>query len=273
MDRERGDAEKMIEQFMLCANEAVANHLYSSALPCVYRIHEDPNPEKLSAFIEFAYNLGLPVQALKNNPTPATLGAVIAAASERGIGSTVSGVALRSLAKAKYSSSPARHFGLGIDKYCHFTSPIRRYPDLATHRIIKNALHARLEGTKLEAWKGFAAKAAELSSENELRAIAAERGIEDLYKCIYMSSRVGNEYDGVISSVNSFGFFVELENTCEGLVSITDLDGWYEYDEKRMTLSKGAKVFSLGMPVRVRVDKADVISGKVDFSLTYERYN
>lgn len=265
--RERGDAEKMIEQFMLCANEAVANHLYNAGLPCVYRIHEDPNPEKLAAFSEFAYNLGLPVTNLKNNPSPASLGAVISAAVERGIGSTVSGVALRSLAKARYSAVPSRHFGLGIDKYCHFTSPIRRYPDLATHRIIKNALHARLEGTKLESWKDFAKKAAELSSENELRAISAERAIEDLYKCVYMSGRIGNEYDGIISSVTSFGFFVELENTCEGLVSITSLDGWYEYDEKRMTLSRGMKVYSLGMPVKVRVERADIITGKVDFAL------
>lgn len=265
--RERGDAEKMIEQFMLCANEAVANKLCDMGLPCVYRIHEDPDPEKISSFCEFAYNLGLPVTELKQNATPAALGRIIAAAEEKGIAATVSGVALRCLAKAKYSAKPSRHFGLGIEKYCHFTSPIRRYPDLATHRIIKNTLIAKTDSAKAEFWHSFAKRAAEQSSENELRAVAAERDIEDLYKCIYMSARIGNEYDGIISSVTSFGIFVELENTCEGMIPITDLDGWYEFDEKRMTLSKGTSVFSLGMQVRIRVEKADIIRGKVDFSL------
>ena len=265
--RERGDAEKMIEQFMLCANEAVATKLSDLGLPCVYRIHENPDPEKLSAFCEFAYNLGLPVTELKQNASPAALGKVIAAAEEKGIAPTVSGVALRSLAKAKYSAKPSRHFGLGIDKYCHFTSPIRRYPDLATHRMIKNLLVGKPDAKNADIWQAFAKKAAEQSSENELRAVAAERDIEDLYKCIYMSKRIGNEYDGIISSVTSFGMFVELDNTCEGMISITDLDGWYEYDEKRMTLSKGTSVFSLGTPVRIRVERADIIRGKVDFSL------
>ena len=265
--RERGDAEKMIEQFMLCANEAVATKLSELGLPCVYRIHENPDPEKLSAFCEFAYNLGLPVTELKQNASPAALGKVISAAEEKGIAATVSGMALRSLAKAKYSAKPSRHFGLGIDKYCHFTSPIRRYPDLATHRMIKTLLIGKSDTKKIAVWQSFAKNAAEQSSENELRAVAAERDIEDLYKCIYMSKRVGNEYNGIISSVTSFGMFVELENTCEGMIPITDLDGWYEYDEKRMTLSKGTSVFSLGMPVRIRVEKADIIRGKVDFSL------
>ncbi|MBQ4054637.1 MAG: ribonuclease R [Clostridia bacterium] len=268
--RERGDAERMIEQFMLCANEAVANKLCDLGLPCVYRIHENPDPEKLSGFCEFAYNLGLPVTELKQNASPAALGKVISAAEEKGIASTVSGVALRALAKAKYSAKPSRHFGLGIEKYCHFTSPIRRYPDLATHRIIKNTLINSCDAKKAELWQAFAKNAAEQSSENELRAVAAERDIDDLYKCIYMSARIGQEYDGIISSVTSFGMFVELENTCEGMIPITDLDGWYEFDEKRMTLSKGMKVFSLGMPLRIRVEKADVIRRKVEFSLINE---
>lgn len=268
--RERGDAEMMIEQFMLCANEAVANKFCNDGLSCVYRIHEDPDPEKLGAFVEFAYNLGLPVRNLKDNPSPAALGEVLSAAAERGIGASVSTVALRSLAKAKYSAKPSRHFGLGIDKYCHFTSPIRRYPDLATHRIIKNSLRGKPEGTRPEKWSAFAKKAAELSSENELRAIAAERDIEDLYKCVYMSHHIGEEFDGVISSVTSFGFFVELENTCEGMVPITALDGWYEFNERTLTLSRGTDVFSLGMPVRIRIEKTDIIRGKADFALVGE---
>ena len=207
---------------------------------------------------------------LKQNASPAALGKVISAAEEKGIASTVSGVALRALAKAKYSAKPSRHFGLGIEKYCHFTSPIRRYPDLATHRIIKNTLINSCDAKKAELWQAFAKNAAEQSSENELRAVAAERDIDDLYKCIYMSARIGQEYDGIISSVTSFGMFVELENTCEGMIPITDLDGWYEFDEKRMTLSKGMKVFSLGMPLRIRVEKADVIRRKVEFSLINE---
>lgn len=267
--RERGDAEKMIEQFMLCANEGVATFLHDRGLPCVYRVHDDPLPDKLDAFVNFADRLRLPIEALRHasKPSPADFAATLNAAAERGVGELVSNVALRSLAKARYSASQSRHFGLGIENYCHFTSPIRRYPDLAVHRIVKSILRGDIE----EKYRSFAERAARESSENELRAIAAERAVDDLYRCVYLSEHIGEEFDAVISSVTSFGFFAELANTCEGLVRIASLDAWYDYDEPTLSLIRGGgessmpAAFALGDAVRVRVAKCDIKTRNVDF--------
>ena len=260
--RERGDAEKMIEQFMLAANEAVATLLCGRGIPCVYRVHDRPDPEKLAAFADFAHNLGLPTAALhKDRPSPADFAPTLDAAAEKGLGEVVSGVALRSLAKARYSPAASLHFGLGIEKYCHFTSPIRRYPDLAVHRIVKTVLR----GGDAGAFRSFAVRAAEQSSENELRAIAAERAIEEMYKCIWLSVRTGEEFDGVITSVAPYGFYVELPNTCEGLVRLSDLPGCCEYDERSMSIFRGRDRFTVGSRVRIAVGRCDISSGKCDF--------
>ncbi|MBQ7161614.1 MAG: ribonuclease R [Clostridia bacterium] len=262
--RERGDAEKMIEQFMLAANEAVATLMCGRGLPCVYRVHDGPDPEKLAFFAEFAHNLGLPAAALrKDRPSPADFAATLEAASEKGIGEVVSGVALRSLAKARYSASVSRHFGLGIEKYCHFTSPIRRYPDLAVHRIVKTMLR----GGDASSYRAFAVRAAEQSSENELRAVSAERAIEDMYKCVWLSRRAGEEFDGVVTAVAPYGFYVGLANTCEGLVRASSLSGYFEYDERSMSLFRGRDRFTVGTRVRVAVGRCDISSGKCDFEL------
>ena len=166
--------------------------------------------------------------------------------------------------KAKYSSVAAPHFGLGCELYCHFTSPIRRYPDLAVHRIVRAVLRGDINTTK---FGDFAEKAAVKSSENELRALNAEREIEDLYKVLYMSDKIGEEYEGVISSVNSFGFFVELPNTVEGLVPIASLDGYFDYDERAMTLTCGKIVYRLGDTVRIRVVRCDTVTRRIDFEI------
>lgn len=270
--RERGVTERMIEQFMLAANECAASWLVSMGLPCVFRIHEEPSAEKVQTFAEFVHNLGLDVRPLRRRKIlPSSYRDVAAEANERGLSAVVTPIMLRSLMKAKYSASQGAHFGLGCELYCHFTSPIRRYPDLAVHRIIKAALHGEISGDNIEKYEEFAADAAEASSENELRALNAERDIEDLYKVIFMSDKVGEKYEGIISSVTSFGMFVQLENTCEGLVAINTLEGWYEFDENsRRLIGDNGKMFSLGQRVGIRVEDCDIITRRIEFSLIDE---
>lgn len=269
--RERGDAEKMIEQFMLAANEGVATWLNARGLPCVYRVHEEPLPDKIRDFAEFASNLSLPVGRLgTGNASPADLAAVTAAAAERGMGEIVSMVLLRSLQKARYATEPLGHFGLGIKLYAHFTSPIRRYPDLSVHRILRAALAAQTGGRAGERLRSFAERSAKESSENELRALSAEREIEALYKTIFMAGHLGETFDARISSVTSFGLFAELENTCEGLIPISSLDGFFIYDEKNYRLSCGRRSYRLGQSIRVRIESADVSTHKVEMRLIEE---
>ncbi|MBQ8398269.1 MAG: ribonuclease R [Clostridia bacterium] len=266
--RERGDAEKMIEQFMLAANEGVATWLNERGLPCVYRVHEEPLEDKIRAFSEFAWNLGLPVGKLgQGKASPADLAAVMERASEKELGEIVSFVLLRSLQKARYATEALGHFGLGIKLYAHFTSPIRRYPDLSVHRIIRTALAGKATGKTLDKLTSFAERSAKESSENEVRALMAEREIEDLYKTIFMSAHVGEEFDARISSVTGFGLFAELDNTCEGLIPIATLDGYFVYDEKNYRLTCGAQVYRLGDRIRVRIEEADVSAHKVEMRL------
>ncbi|MBQ2767736.1 MAG: ribonuclease R [Clostridia bacterium] len=270
--RERGDAERMIEQFMLAANEGVARWLSDRGLPCVYRVHEKPLAEKMQAFAEYAMGLGLPVGRLgQGSLEPTALAAdlrrVLSAAAERDMADAVSIVLLRSLQKARYATQPLGHFGLGIAQYCHFTSPIRRYPDLAVHRIIRAALSGKAAGRELDRLTSFAEHAAKASSENELRALMAEREIEDLYKTIYLSAHVGEVFDARITSVAGFGLFAELENTCEGLIPITSLDGFFVFDEKNYRLTCGSRIYRVGDCVRVRIESADISSHQVEMRL------
>lgn len=264
--RTRGTAEKMIEQFMLAANEGVARLLTERGIPCVYRVHEKPEAEHLAAFVLYAHNLGLSTQALQTDePRARDFAAILDQAREAGVGEAVSYALLRAMAKAAYSEKPAPHFGLGIPLYCHFTSPIRRLSDLATHRIIKAVL---LDGKKKERYEGYAKRAAEAASEAELRALDAERQIEALYKVLYMSRHIGEEFDAQISSVTSFGIFAELENTCVGLIPLSAMtDDVFIYDEENLTLRCGECVYRIGDSVRVRVEEADIPTRKLYFSL------
>jgi len=263
--RERGEAEMLIEQFMLCANEAVATMLHDAKIPCVYRIHENPPVEKMSEFLTLAHNLGLDVSGINSeDPTPKVLASLLSESAERGISTPVSYSLLRSMSKAKYSDVCSRHFGLSILRYCHFTSPIRRLSDLATHRIIRKVL---IEGKRPELYSGYARRAAAAATEAELRALSAERRIENLYKVIYMQSFLGEEFWTTVSSVTSFGFFAELENTCEGLVPISSLPGVFVFDEKNIMLRSRDVTFKLGDRVRVILEEADVIRGKLRFSV------
>ncbi len=265
--RTRGTAERFIEQFMLCANRAVAEWLYWQDLPCVYRVHEEPAPEKLQAFAVFAHNLGLDVTPLRAKKIfPAALTRVLDAANEKGLSETVSLVMLRSLAKAKYSATPAPHFGLAIDKYCHFTSPIRRYPDLAVHRMVKATLHGDMT-KQIGQMQRFAENAAAKSSANELRALTAERAVDDLFRVLYLQQHIGELFDGVISMVGSYGFFVTLENSCEGLVPMGSLDDGFVFHEPSLTVSHSGMVFMPGKRVRVCVEQCDIPTRRATFAL------
>lgn len=271
--RERGESERLIEQFMLCANEAVATFLYNAGVPCVYRVHEEPDREKINAFSLFARNLGVDTRPLttKNTITPNQLSRVLKDSEEKGHISIVSSILLRSLMKAKYSAVQRPHFGLNTELYCHFTSPIRRYPDLSVHRIITALLNGELDEKSIEKYERFATLSAELSSENEIKAVHAEREIDQLYKCVYMQDQIDKELDAVISSVTSFGFFAKTENLCEGLVSIDDLGGGFYYDKDNYTLSRGKTSYRLGMKIKVRVDSVDIALRQINFSLVKEK--
>ena len=263
--RERGLSERIIEQFMLAANEAVATRLRLADIPCVYRIHEPPVPDKLEVFKLYMQNLGFNVGAISRNPDePINYQALLSLAAERGIAMPVSYTLLRSMSKAKYSEKHTSHFGLGIENYCHFTSPIRRLADLAVHRIIKRVL---LSGKRKESYLSFARRCAVCATEGELRALAAERGIDNLYKTVYMSERVGEEFDAIVSSVTSFGIFCTLDNTVEGIIPLSDMGEEYIFEEKMMRLRGRHDSFTLGDRLRVRLVECDISRGRMRFEI------
>ena len=263
--RERGIAERMIEQFMLTANEAVATYLSSKQIPCVYRIHEQPPEDHFDSFINYLECLGFDVRELRrSDPTPKMLSDLLDKAEERGLFDAVSYAMLRAMAKAKYSEVNCGHFGLGIEKYCHFTSPIRRLSDLATHRIIKKVL---FEGKRPEAYASYARRAAAAATEGELRAVSAERRIDDLYKVIYMSEHIGESFTATVSSITGFGMFCTLDNTCEGLVPISEMPGLFTFDERSMTLRHRGEIYRIADIVTVRLEEANITRGKLRFSI------
>lgn len=263
--RTRGLCERAIEQFMLCANEAVASWLIQKGLPGVYRIHEDPPPEGMDTFIKFAYNRGYDVSGLRqDNISSKNISRLLDLARERGEIEPVSAILLRSLAKAKYSDVCSAHFGLAIARYCHFTSPIRRYPDLSVHRIIC----AHLDGGHAAEYRKFAAESARQSTDCELRALSAERDIDDMYRCLFLSKFVGQEADGRVSSIISSGFFVRLDNTCEGFVPLATLDGYYSFDPDALRLCSRANTINIGDRVRVKIERVSVAERICDMELT-----
>lgn len=262
---ERGVAERIIEQFMLTANEAVATLLTEKGIPCVYRVHESPSPDKLDGFVTYLKHLGVRyTKLLADDVSGKDFAAVLDEADEKGVGQAVSRTMLRSMMKAKYSEVRMPHFGLGIENYCHFTSPIRRLSDLATHRIIHKVL---LEGKRPESYASYAKRAARAASETELRALGAERKIENLYKVIYMSDYIGESFDATVSSITSFGMFCELDNTCEGLVPMSEMPGLFVFNEADLSLRHGSLIYRLGDTVRVKLEEADIVRGKLRFSL------
>lgn len=265
-----GVSNGIIEEFMLVCNQTVAEYMYWTEIPFVYRIHEKPSLEKITAFNEFAGNLGYKISGGEDiHPMEfAKLLNKIKGTREERIVSTVM---LRSLMKARYDSENQGHFGLAFKYYCHFTSPIRRYPDLIIHRIIKEFVkNGQLSDERITKLKSIVATASYLSSEAEVNAQDAEREVEDIKKAEYMLDKVGEEFTGIISSVTSFGFFVELDNTVEGLVRVADLDDdYYIYDEKHFTLTgeRTKRTFKIGDEVSVVVGRVDAEYKEVDFIL------
>ena len=262
---ERGESERIIEQFMLTANRAVATLLHEKGIPCVYRVHEAPVPEKLSDFADYAHNLGLSTAHLtRGNVTVKDLQLLLTEAEEKGLVRAVSYPMLRAMAKAKYSAEAHGHFGLSFPLYCHFTSPIRRLSDLATHRIIKAVL---LDGEEPSRYLRYAVRAAEAATEAELRALSAEREIEALYKALYLSRHVGEEFEATVTSVTSFGAFAELPNTAEGLLPIEELPGYFTFDEGSLSLRSSRFALSIADTVRVKVAHVDIPARRAIFSL------
>ena len=263
--RERGRAERIIEEFMLTANEAVATHLFNEKIPCVYRIHEAPPEDKLSDFVDYVHALGFDAKVInKEMKEPSDFARLLSVAEERGLSEPVSYNMLRAMSKAKYSENHHSHFGLAIDKYCHFTSPIRRLSDLAVHRIIKRVIK---DGKRAELYTGYARRAAAAATEGEMRAVSAERRIDNLYKALYMADHIGEEFSAAVGSVTKHGLFVMLENTVEGLIPISDLPGYCIFDEKTLSIRGRGRLYRTADRLTVRLEESDIETGKLRFSL------
>ena len=269
---DRAIANRMIEEFMLAANETVAEHMFWTHLPFVYRIHENPDDEKLTKFKEFIYNLGYNINWTEEI-RPKTLQDIIEKVKGKSEETVVNTLLLRSMMQARYAPECTGHFGLAAQYYCHFTSPIRRYPDLQIHRIIKEYLHGKIDEKRTNKLKNIVGQAAKQSSEMERKAQDAEREVDDLKKAEYMQDRIGEEFEGVISSVTSFGVFVELASTIEGLVHITDLDDdYYIYEEEHLRLigERTKKIYKLGDKVFVECVHVDMPNKEIFFKIIEE---
>lgn len=263
----RGVAHKMIEEFMLSANETVAEHLCHADAPCMYRVHERPDPEKMEAFLKLLGLLGHNVKG-HHEPHPKELADLLKKVADRPEEGVVSRVMLRSMQKARYSPQNLGHYGLAADYYCHFTSPIRRYPDLVVHRILKDFITGELDAKQTAHYNKHLDEDANHCSEREQVAQEAERDADQLKKVEYMTDRIGEVYDGVVSGVTGFGLFVELPNTVEGMIRLADLDDdYYVYDADGYCLigERKRRVIRLGDAMRVRVTGADVEARTVSF--------
>ena len=267
---ERNTATRLIEDFMLAANETVAADYFWQAQPFLYRIHENPDKDqmkKLGVFIQnFGYSLHLGGDEIHPGEVQKLLDKIAGTPEE----ALLSRLTLRSMKQAKYSTDCAGHFGLAAQYYCHFTSPIRRYPDLQIHRIIKENLRGRLKEERVEHYAAILDKAAKHSSETERRADEIERETEKLKKTEYMENHIGEMYEGVISGITNYGMYVELPNTVEGLVHVHSLeDDFYEYREGDYELrgERTGKTYRLGQRVRIQVKAADRLCRTIDFSL------
>jgi ribonuclease R len=266
---EREIANRIIEEFMLVCNETIAEHMFWANMPFVYRVHEDPDEEKLNVFNEFVHNLGYIVKWSKEIH-PKSLQEVIEKVKGKKEETVVSTLLLRSLKQARYAPECSGHFGLAARYYCHFTSPIRRYPDLIIHRIIKEYINGQIDENRLTRLHKEVEYASKQSSEMERIAQDAEREVDDLKKAEYMADKIGEVFDGIISSVTNFGFFVELPNTIEGLVHINDLnDDYYIYDEKHLSLigERTKNIYRLGDEVKIKVSKVDIEFREIYFDL------
>lgn len=263
-------ANEIIEQFMLTANETIAEKFFWLDAPFIYRVHEKPDYEKVQELNKFLFNFGLKIKANKDNIYPKEFAKILEESKGREEEKVISNLVLRTLKVARYEAVNQGHFGIASKYYCHFTSPIRRYPDLFIHRVISKYLEENydVEETFVEEYKKQAEERAKQSSERENIATKVERESEDIKKAEYMEGRIGEEYEGIISSVTSFGIFVELENTVEGLIRFDDLgDEYFIYDEERKRLigEHTKTMYKIGDKMKIRVKDASKLLRTVDF--------
>ena len=263
-------ANEIIEQFMLTANETIAEKFFWLDAPFIYRVHEKPDYEKVQELNKFLFNFGLRIKASKDNIYPKEFAKILEEVQGKEEEKVVSNLVLRTLKVARYEAINEGHFGIASKYYCHFTSPIRRYPDLFIHRIISKYLEDNydVEESFVEEYRKQAEERAKQSSERESIATKVERESEDIKKAEYMEGRIGEEYEGIISSVTSFGIFVELENTVEGLIRFDDLgDEYFIYDEERKMLigEQTRTTYKIGDKINIRVKDASKLMRTVDF--------
>lgn len=262
--RERLESEILIEEFMIAANVAVAEYLYYLEFPCLYRVHEKPSPEKISDLTGLLESMGVKCMWRGEKVFPAQIQNTLNGIADEEKRQIAANASLRAMQKAYYSPECEGHFGLNERFYCHFTSPIRRYPDLTVHRILKDVIDGKTEN--IANYRDFCDRAAKISSDAEKKAEKIERAVDDVYICEFMSQFMGDYFEGVISGVNSFGFFVRLENAVEGLVRLETLpSGDYVFDKARLSLASRKLKFSLGGRVIVKLVSADISSGKIGF--------
>ena len=270
---ERRISNRIIEEFMLITNETVAEHYFWLNIPFVYRIHETPSAEKMQELGKFVSIFGYTIKGDLEEVHPKALQSIISAIKGKKEEEAISTIMLRSLKQARYSPECSGHFGLAAQYYSHFTSPIRRYPDLQIHRIMKEHLNNKINKKRQEQLVNIVDYASTQSSERERAADLAERDVKDYYKAVYMEDKVGEEFDGVVSSVTSFGMFIELPNTVEGLSRLANMgDDYYIYDEMTYTIigERTRKTYRIGDPVRIKVANVNVDLREIDFKILYK---
>ena len=273
---DRNPAHKIIEDFMLMANETIAEDYFWQDIPFEYRVHGAPDEEKVEKLQALIKGFGYYFKSSNDTIHPKEFQKLlkkIEGSPEEGF---ISRMTLRAMQQARYSTECSGHFGLATKYYCHFTSPIRRYPDLQIHRIIKENLHGRLTEKRLSHYSGILPVVAESNSKNERRAQEAEREVEKLKKAQYMSRRIGEEYDGIISGVTGYGVYVELDNTVEGMVRISSIpDDFYIYREESMSIvgKDSGKTYTMGQKVRIKVVHVDKLLKTIDFEFALEEEN
>ena len=268
--RERGIGENLIEDFMIAANECVATHIYFMNLPFIYRVHEVPKEEKIRSFLGFVSNLGYQVPGDIKDTKPTTMQRILKALEDKPEYKILSSLLLRCMQKAVYRPENLGHYGLASSCYTHFTSPIRRYPDTTVHRLLRTYLFEnKLDNSTIHKWEEKLVYIAEHSSERERASVDCEREVEDMKMAEYMESHIGEEFEGMISSVTSFGMFVELDNLVEGLVPLRDMPDFFVYDEDRMTLTgeKSHVKYTIGERVLVKVVRASKEDKTIDFEI------
>lgn len=258
-------SHRIIEEFMILANETAAEYAQFTEIPFLYRVHDAPSGEKLEIFKDFLKNLGINVKWNKSGVFSSDFAAILEKIEGSPLFPLVNRVMLRSMCKAKYSPENVGHFGLASERYCHFTSPIRRYPDIIVHRALKYLIDGRI-GEWVDRYSPIIAEIGRISSECERRADEAERTVDDIFKGRYMKKFIGEQFEGVVSGVTSFGVFVELENTCEGLIKTDTLPaGSYDYDKKAHSLIGKNASFRIGEKVVIQVAGVESLTGKVEF--------